>query len=1101
MPALHEKLRKQLEKTVIAARDIAEEAATEALKRLAVDQPKLFGHMTPEERELRNKLRAKARQLGDRRDKAGKQAIDHLAVECAYEHWHRMLFARFLSENHLLIHDKEGVPVSLEECEELAKDEGIDGWTLAARFASRMLPQIFRPDDPVLAVTLAPESKRALEKMLDTLPPDVFTADDSLGWVYQFWQDKRKDEVNASGVKIGADELPAVTQLFTEHYMVLFLLHNTLGAWWAGKVLGGAAGGEQELSEDEWRRRVALPGCDFEYLRFLPNGTPAAGTFSGWPQEAKDLKILDPCCGSGHFLVAAFDLMVRIRMKEEGLSPGDASDAVLRDNIFGLEIDPRCTQIAAFALAFSAWRFPEAGGYRELPELQIACSGMSMGGRKEEWVSLANGDDRLKHGMVRLYELFQQAPALGSLVDPRRLLAYTDGQRDELPLGDAFAELRPLLKEVLTHEGVMADPARSLAGVVAQGMVLAAELLSCSYTLVLTNVPYLGSRRQDAPLKEFCSTRYPNSKSDLATVFLERSFHLCASDGVFATVTPQNWLFLTSYKEFRCDLLRQATWHLVARLGPGAFDTISGEVVKSSLVILSRKEPPPDSALSGVDATAALKSSGKSAFLCSETLDVALQQQLLENPDCRIVFGTVEDLPLLSSYVITPQGIKTGDDEKWRRRHWEISQIVGGWERYQSSVKETQPFGGREFIIDWRTNGKGMVRPRLGNEAVGKAGVASGTIGNLPVTLYFGQRYESSIAPLVPQDQSLVKAIWAFCKSSEYRGAVRRIDQKLAVTSDTLAKIPFDLEFWKKTADESAPLPEPFSDDPTQWLFDGRVASSRHPLQVATGRLLGYEWPAQAVDGLEDQVDGDGIVCIPAARGERVAADRVRAVLAMAYDDWSPAKQEELLASVGYGGRNLDEWLRNGFFEQHYKLFHHRPFIWHIWDGRKKDGFGALVNYHKLDAKLLDRLIYTYLGDWITRQKQEEDRGESGADGRRVAAEQLQEKLKLIAKGEPPYDIFVRWKPIEEQAIGWNPDLNDGVRMNIRPFVEANILRKKPNIKWKKDRGKEPERPREQYPWFYDENGEFTGDRVNDVHLTNAEKKAAQTATCRNPSN
>ena len=237
MPALHEKLRKQLEKTVIAARDIAEDAAREALKGLAVDQAKPFDHMTTEERELRKKLRAKARQLGDRRNSDKRQAIDHLAVECAYEHWHRMLFARFLAENHLLIHDEEGVPVSLEECEELAKDDGIDGWTLAARFASRMLPQIFRPDDPVLAVTLAPESKRALEKMLDTLPRDVFTADDSLGWVYQFWQDKRKDEVNASGVKIGADELPAVTQLFTEHYMVLFLLHNTLGAWWASKVL------------------------------------------------------------------------------------------------------------------------------------------------------------------------------------------------------------------------------------------------------------------------------------------------------------------------------------------------------------------------------------------------------------------------------------------------------------------------------------------------------------------------------------------------------------------------------------------------------------------------------------------------------------------------------------------------------------------------------------------------------------------------------------------------------------------------------------------------------------------------------------------------
>ncbi len=106
MPALHEKLRKQLEKTVIAARDIAEDAAREALQGLAVDRVKAFDHMTPDQRELRKKLRAKARQLGDERKSNKRQAIDHLVTECAYEHWHRMLFARFLAENHLLLHDE-----------------------------------------------------------------------------------------------------------------------------------------------------------------------------------------------------------------------------------------------------------------------------------------------------------------------------------------------------------------------------------------------------------------------------------------------------------------------------------------------------------------------------------------------------------------------------------------------------------------------------------------------------------------------------------------------------------------------------------------------------------------------------------------------------------------------------------------------------------------------------------------------------------------------------------------------------------------------------------------------------------------------------------
>ena len=139
----------------------------------------------------------------------------------------------FLAENHLLHTGAEhgGVPVTLAECDELAPDLGArDGFDLACRFASETLPGIFRQDDPVLDLRLAPNHEVQLRRLLDELPAGIFRTDDALGWTYQFWQAKRKDEVNKSGVKIGARELPAVTQLFTEDYMVEFLLHNSLGA-------------------------------------------------------------------------------------------------------------------------------------------------------------------------------------------------------------------------------------------------------------------------------------------------------------------------------------------------------------------------------------------------------------------------------------------------------------------------------------------------------------------------------------------------------------------------------------------------------------------------------------------------------------------------------------------------------------------------------------------------------------------------------------------------------------------------------------------------------------------------------------------------------
>ena len=274
-----------------------------------------------------------------------------------------MLFARFLAENNLLMHPDVLVAVTLEECEELAADEGVaNGWGLAARFAARMLPQIFRPDSPVFELVLSPEHQQNLERLVADLPLDVFIVSDSLGWVYQFWQAKKKDEVNASEVKIGARELSAVTQLFTEPYMVNFLLDNSLGAWWTARRLT-KADLQNVSSEKELREKASIPGVPLDYLRFVQDEgvwAPAAGTFEGWPEQLGDLKTIDPCCGSGHFLVTAFLMLVPMRMERDGLSPKDAVDAVLQDNIHGLELDQRCVELAAFALALTAWKSIQA---------------------------------------------------------------------------------------------------------------------------------------------------------------------------------------------------------------------------------------------------------------------------------------------------------------------------------------------------------------------------------------------------------------------------------------------------------------------------------------------------------------------------------------------------------------------------------------------------------------------------------------------------------------------------------------------------------------------------------------------------------------------
>lgn len=346
MAPLSRELRSILDKTVLRARGEAEAGARKALDQLAAAHHEPWPTMSEEQQALRRRLRARGRQLGDRLEERGKHGIDHLVAECAYEQWHRMLFARFLAECELLIEPTSGVPISVDECKEMARERGLDWIALASTFAQGMLPHIFRSDDAVLSVALPAEHRQPLEQLLTSLPTETFLADDSLGWVYQFWQTEEKDRVNKTEKKIGAEELPAVTQLFTEDYMVDFLLHNTLGAWWFARRFPD---GLQADSEEQARSHAVLPGLAWRYLRLVQGDQgrwlPAAGAFGNWPLSVAGIRLLDPCMGSGHFLVSALPILVALRMADEGIAPREACSLVLRENLFGLEIDPRCTQI------------------------------------------------------------------------------------------------------------------------------------------------------------------------------------------------------------------------------------------------------------------------------------------------------------------------------------------------------------------------------------------------------------------------------------------------------------------------------------------------------------------------------------------------------------------------------------------------------------------------------------------------------------------------------------------------------------------------------------------------------------------------------------
>lgn len=1151
---LDKKLRSNLDTAVVKAREVAERAAAQALTRLGVGDAKAADYLTDEQKRLRNRLRAHGRQLGDIKQSNGQQGIGHLITEVAYEHWHRMLFARFLEQNQLLMYDPH-TALTLAECNELVQEPDIardeqearctSGWALAGVLASKMLPQIFRIDSPVFELELAPEHQRSLEQLVTGLDLDTFQAQDSLGWVYQFWQSKRKKEVNDSGVKIGADELSPVTQLFTEPYMVSFLLDNSLGAWWAGQRLS-ETDWQHAASEQELRDKAAIPGVPLSYLRFVKTPSPlggegrgegesaqwqpASGTFDAWPKRLSELKTLDPCCGSGHFLVAAFLMLVPMRMTLESLSPQEAIDRVLSENLHGLELDQRCVELAAFAVALEAWRYPHAGGYRSLPELNIACSGLSISSKKEEWLALAGDNANLRIALEQLYKQFKDAPALGSLINPEASL--DKGSLFELK----WEDVGPLLAKALAGEN---DVEKSELSVVALGLSKVAEILTQKFTFIPTNVPYKNKGGLALNIQKYIEKNHSKAKSALETAFMDRCIDMLDKCGSVALVLPQNWLFLGSYKEFRRELLESYKWNFLCWLGGGAFST----PLDVSPVLISLTNSGGADNFPSLDVSTTESIENKYQDLISCEINFLDPREQLKNPDHRVTHLSVAQDGLLGEYSQCYQGLRTGDKDRFVLHHWEVSEFRHCWDFFQEPNSNGNFFGGMKCILLWE-QGAGELhryatdnRHKLhdmhesGNLAWKKMGIAINEQG-LKSSAYLGEKFDASVTVIFPEEKSTIAPLWVYSISEDFYNNVRKLDRKRSVTNATFRKIPFDLDHWTKVAQEQYPngLPQPYSNDPTQWIFHGHPCGSviwdeqkkwtaegelrvdDTVLQVAVARLLGYRWPAELDDKMElaeqmlhwlgesdklqAHADDDGIVCLPAVRGEKAADIRLEALLQDAYGkEWTTPLKQRLLETVG--SKSLSLWLRDKFFEQHFKLFQHRPFIWHVWDGLK-DGFSALVNYHKLDKAGLERLIYTYLGDWIRTQQSAMANGEDGADVRLAAAETLKKELEAILEGEAPYDIFVRWKPLAEQPIGWEPDLNDGVRLNIRPFMTAKdlgkkgagILRAKPNIKWTKDRGKDVE----SAPWYSLglEYGESEGARINDHHLTLVEKKVGR---------
>jgi hypothetical protein len=404
--------------------------------------------------------------------------------------------------------------------------------------------ELLMPDD-----ILSSNSIRA--KVVEAMSDEDCENIEIIGWLYQFYIAQKKDEVFAAlkkNKKITPSNIPAATQLFTPDWIVKYMVENSLGKLW---MLNHP---DSKLHE---RMKYYIVNEE-ESTDFLKISTP------------EELTILDPCMGSGHILTYAFDLLTQI-YEEEGYNKSDIPSLILENNIYGCDIDKRAATLAQFALMMKARmyyrRFFKKGVAPQVLELRTE----SLNDEQVEEYLNSIGTDLLTVDISTLVESFKDVKNIGSLVNPMGV--------DIDAVEARFNTLKP--EQNLFYNDIY----QTIKVLIPQ-----AKILGSTYACVVTNPPYMGSKGMNKALSDFVKKQYPDSKSDLFAVFMERTLELTKSHGFMSMINQHSWMFLSSYEKLRVKIIKNNRIDTLVHLGPRAFEEIGGEVVQSVAFVLEKGE-------------------------------------------------------------------------------------------------------------------------------------------------------------------------------------------------------------------------------------------------------------------------------------------------------------------------------------------------------------------------------------------------------------------------------------------------------------------------------------------------------------------------------
>lgn len=528
-----------------------------------------------------------------------------------------------------------------------------------------------------------------------------------IGWLYQYYNTEPKNKAFAKKTKITKEEVPAVTQLFTPDWIVRYMVENSLGRMWV-------EGHPDEELKSKWKYYLNEAEQEEFVQHELDKIKAEYATL-----KPEDIKLIDPCMGSGHILVYAFDVFMQI-YENAGWSQRDAAQSIIQNSIYGLDIDDRAAQLSYFAVLMKARQYDRRILTRGIEPNVYAVqesNGINRGQLKYFGTGLTDTEKNVA--------VTQMEGLLNTLNDAKEYGSLLNVEDYDWELLEKFVENTDTESQISFDTYGLDETAEQLKRLIRIGKVMAQK-----YEIVATNPPYAGTSNLSAKMNNFVKKNYPDSKADLFAVFIERCGEILKKNGYQAMITQHSWMFLTSYEKLRMKL-QQKTIINMAHLGARAFEEIAGEVVQTSSFVLSKRKINNYIASCSRLVEASSQSKKEELYLQKKEIYYSRQENYEKIQGAPIAYWVSENIinafdadKLLKDVVTASVGIQTGDNEKFIHLWWEVKKenINYGamsiedsyqdkkWFPYNKGGEYRKWYGNDATVIDWKNDGEDIIR-------------------------------------------------------------------------------------------------------------------------------------------------------------------------------------------------------------------------------------------------------------------------------------------------------------------------------------------------------------------------------------------------------